>query len=215
MSEVLTNVKASFHNTFIVLVFSALVTFFSTFFVSNKKYLTILHLETMICVVASIFYFVFLQKVAAPGTVDWQSLTQIRYADWFFTTPMMLVSLAIFFAINSNSVAKISTLSVVVVLNYIMLGMGYLGETKEFPHFWAMIIGFVPFFIMFYILHESFVKNVAVNRWLFGIYLVLWSLYGIVYMLPEEQKNLMTNWLDLVTKGVVGVGIAAYLLMNK
>lgn len=211
MTEVSTNVKDSFHNTFIFLVFSGIITFFSTFFVKNKKYLTILHLETAICIVASIFYFIFLQKVETTDSINWSSFMQIRYADWFFTTPMMLISLFLLLSINSNTVLNVSTMVLVIVLNYIVLGTGYLGEMKQFPRIWMMLTGFIPFFIICYILYSQFVKNSIINSWLLGVYIVLWSLYGIVYTLPEEQKNLMTNWLDLVSKGVVGVSIATFL----
>jgi len=214
MTEVSKNIKESFHNTFIVLIFSAVVTFFLAFFVKNKKYLTMLHLETLICVVASIFYFVFLQKLTAPESIDWSSFTEIRYADWFFTTPMMLISLSIFLSINSNTVLSVPTMTLVIILNYIMLGTGYLGEIKQLSRMLSLLIGFISFFIMFYILHSQFVKNSRINSWLIGIYIVLWSLYGVVYILPEEQKNVMTNWLDLVTKGVIGLGTVGYLCLS-
>ena len=209
MDSTVVNVKNSFHTTFIVLVFSAVATFLAHFLFSNKKIQTILKLETAICVVASVFYFMFLQKVNAQ-TIDWKEITDLRYADWFFTTPMMLVSLAYFLSLNSDTSVNVGIMSLIVVLNYIMLGMGYLGEVGNFSQLGANIIGFIPFFIMFHLIYSNYVKNSKINHWFFGIYLIIWSLYGIVYLLPEEQKNLITNWLDLVSKGVVGLGIVAY-----
>lgn len=208
MDSTLTTVKSSFHTTFVVLIFSALITFFSTFFFTNKKVRTVLKLETAVCVVASIFYFIFLQKVNSQ--VDWKGLTDLRYADWFFTTPMMLISLAYFLSINSDTTVKVGVMSLIIVLNYIMIGLGYLGEVTNFSKILAMIIGFIPFFALFYMIYVNYVKNSSVNHWVFGIYLVIWSLYGVVYLLPDEEKNLIINWLDLVAKGVMGIGAAAY-----
>jgi len=95
-----------------------------------------------------------------------------------------------------------------------MLGFGYLGEVGNFPKIFATILGFIPFFILFYIIYTSYVKNSVVNHWMFGIYTVIWSLYGIVYLLPNEEKNLITNWLDLVSKGVIGLGTTGYFLVS-
>jgi bacteriorhodopsin len=212
MDSSVTTVKSSFHTTFVVLVFSALVTFFTSFFFTNKKIQTVLKLETAVCVVASIFYFIFIQKVNSESNIDWKGLTDLRYADWFFTTPIMLVSLAYFLSINSDTAVKVGMMSLIVVLNYIMLGFGYLGEVANFSQIWATILGFVPFFVLFYIIYTNYVKNSSVNHWVFGIYIVIWSLYGIVYLLPDEQKNLITNWLDLVAKGVISLGITGYFI---
>jgi hypothetical protein len=93
-----------------------------------------------------------------------------------------------------------------------MLGFRYLGEVSNFSQIWATILGFIPFFALFYMIYINYVKNSTVNHWVFGIYIVIWSLYGIVYLLPDEQKNLMTNWLDLVAKGVISLGITGYFI---
>jgi hypothetical protein len=45
---------------------------------------------------------------------------------------------------------------------------------------------------------------------LFYFYLVVWSLYGIVYMFDDETKNVFTNILDLIAKCFVGLGVWAY-----
>ena len=76
----------------------------------------------------------------------------------------------------------------------------------------ATIAGFVSFFIMFYLIYVKFVapRFSKFNYMLFGIYAVFWSLYGIVYLLGEEQKTLYTNVLDMITKGFVGLSIWAY-----
>ena len=41
---------------------------------------------------------------------------------------------------------------------------------------------------------------------LFNVFLVLWSLYGINHMLPQQNlKNIFYNILDLITKGFFGL----------
>ena len=48
------------------------------------------------------------------------------------------------------------------------------------------------------------------NYVLYGIYLFVWSLYGIVYLFQEETKNIFTNILDLIAKCFIGISLWAY-----
>ena len=187
----------------------------TTFFFSNKTIRTILSLETAICLVAAFYYYIFVRRIDSEQNINWTALTQIRYADWIFTTPMMLISLSYLLAMNSDTVVKFSTTASIVVLNYIMLGFGYLGEMTHISHIWTMILGFIPFFIVFYLLYKNYVKNSILNMWIFGVYIILWSFYGIVYLFPQEEKNLITNMLDMVAKGIIGLLIVLYFFMRK
>ena len=45
---------------------------------------------------------------------------------------------------------------------------------------------------------------------LFYIYLVVWGLYGIVYLLDEAWKNICLNILDCIAKCLVGIGLWFY-----
>lgn len=209
------NIKKSFNMARILLVFSAIISFLTTFFFSNKTIRTILSLETAICLVAAFYYYIFVRRIDSEQNINWTALTQIRYADWIFTTPMMLISLSYLLAMNSDTVVKFSTTASIVVLNYIMLGFGYLGEMTHISHIWTMILGFIPFFIVFYLLYKNYVKNSILNMWIFGVYIILWSFYGIVYLFPQEEKNLITNMLDMVAKGIIGLLIVLYFFMRK
>jgi hypothetical protein len=98
------------------------------------------------------------------------------------------------------------------LLNFLMLYTGYLGETKVLSTWTASFAGFIPFTIMFYLIYVYFVKptyNIA-NYVLFGVYVTVWSLYGVVYLLKEEYKNIFMNILDCVAKCLIGLGLWAY-----
>jgi len=45
---------------------------------------------------------------------------------------------------------------------------------------------------------------------LYGFYLIIWSMYGIVYMFNEEYKNIAMNYLDLTAKCLIGLGLWVY-----
>ena len=93
-----------------------------------------------------------------------------------------------------------------------MLYIGYLGEEKSLSRLWAMVLGFVPFIAMFATIFFQYVKPVAstANNVLFGMYLLIWSMYGFVYMLGEEYKNIAMNILDAIAKCLIGLALWAY-----
>jgi bacteriorhodopsin len=145
-------------------------------------------------------------------TIDWAEITETRYIDWSITTPMMLLTLCLVLGQNSNTKVKLHVMGAIVILNYIMLYLGYLGEKQQLGRTTSMLTGFVAFFAMFAIIFMTFVKpkyNTA-NYVLYSIYLVVWSLYGFVYMLNEELKNIAMNILDFIAKCFIGLGLWVY-----
>jgi Na+/melibiose symporter-like transporter len=85
-----------------------------------------------------------------------------------------------------------------------MLIFGFLGESNKLNHTFACIIGFIPFIIMFYLIWKWYGDYIK-NKTIFCIFLIVWSLYGIVYFLPNNSKNISYNILDVIAK--VGFGL--------
>ena len=48
------------------------------------------------------------------------------------------------------------------------------------------------------------------NTIIFSMYVIIWSLYGVAYHVDEERKNVAYNYLDLIAKCFVGIGLWAY-----
>jgi hypothetical protein len=82
-----------------------------------------------------------------------------------------------------------SKIGIILLLNIIMLIFGFLGESNKLNHTFACIIGFIPFIIMFYLIWKWYGDYIK-NKKIFGIFLIVWSLYGIVYFLPNNSKNI-------------------------
>jgi bacteriorhodopsin len=209
-------VKFSFIVTYILLMTTATITFIEAIRTPIPGVRHVLNLETCISIVAGYFYYLFVQKIESFSQsgepIDWTQITETRYIDWSITTPMMLLALCLVLGQNTNTEIRAPIIGSIVALNYIMLYLGYLGENKTMDRTTSMVSGFVAFFMMFGIIFMSFVKpkyNVA-NYVLYGIYLVVWSLYGIVYMWNDEYKNIATNMLDLTAKCFIGLGLWAY-----
>ena len=197
----------TFHLTYVVLLTTGTITFIEALRTADPMVRHILNLETCISIIAAYFYSVFLEKIKGPYT--WPEITKIRYLDWSITTPIMLLALCLAMTYNVGKHLHLSLILTVVCLNYLMLGVGYLGETQRLPRIEASIIGFIPFFIMFWLIYGLIDKSIA-NKILFWLYFVVWSMYGLVYLLDDETKQILTNVLDLIAKCFIGLGLWAY-----
>lgn len=209
-------VKFSFVITYILLLTTGTITFIEAMRTKNPKVRHILNLETAISVIAGYFYSVFSSQIEKfsqeSKPIEWADITKTRYIDWSITTPLMLLALCFVLGSHTKVPVHLPTIGTVIILNYTMLYTGYLGEEGKLTRLTAMISGFVPFVLMFSIIFMIFVrpKYVFANYVLFGIYLFVWSMYGLVYMLAEEYKNIAMNILDLTAKCFVGLGLWAY-----
>jgi hypothetical protein len=157
-------------------------------------------------------------------------ISVVRYYDWFLTTPTMLFAVICFMVYfhkktefnstteemsleniyheNSNIINKI------LASNAIMLLLGYLGELNII----SKVSGFMggTFFLLyaFYYLYVTFVKNQSINKYLFWFNFILWSGYGIAYLLSHENKNNMYNILDVFAKNINGLFILLFIVFK-
>ena len=153
-------VKASFMITYILLLTTATITFIEAMRTNVPDIRHILNLETCISIVAGYFYSVFLAQIEGFSKegkeVDWSDITKTRYIDWSITTPMMLLTLCIVLGMHTKQKVNLFILVSILILNYIMLYVGYLGETSVISRLSATIWGFIAFFAMFLIIFINF-----------------------------------------------------------
>ena len=170
-----------------------------------------------------------------------KNITPKRYADWAITTPTMLVTLVAYIIYlktdkgNDNGNDSLSliqilrenavTIAQILALNWLMLLFGYLGEVGVFSLLTGVALGFVPFIAYFYIMYERFVANDAIHNngnngtngtslKIYAYFLVAWSLYGIVAVLPYALKNTIYNVLDLFSKNFFGIFLSYLIVSN-
>ena len=143
-------------------------------------------------------------------------VTFVRYFDWFITTPIMLISTALFMeylnkrnesTISVNSVfnSKYTEIVKIFVSNLIMLVFGFLSEIKIIPRIMGFILGTLAFSYSFYILYTGFVGSDVVSNYLFYFLTAVWFMYGIAFLFPYITKNIMYNFLDIVSKNFYGL----------
>ena len=157
------------------------------------------------------------------------NITPNRYFDWVITTPTMLINL-IFYLIflqykDNNTTDKLtflnlcktefSTIITVLLLNWMMLLFGYLGEISAIPVLLGVLLGFIPFLIYYYIIYKKYALMSNDGYKLFLYFFVFWSLYGVVAVLPYNIKNMCYNILDLFAKNFFGIFLTYLIYTNK
>jgi bacteriorhodopsin len=205
-------VKFTFYFTYILLITTGTITLVEALATTNPIVRHVMNLETCISIIAGYFYSQFITKVTTgSGVIDYKSINETRYNDWVITTPLMILALMIALSYNNKESVHVGTYITAVLLNFGMLYTGYLGEKNTISKKSGCILGFIFFIALFALIYFSFVKgSKAFNFILFGIYILIWGLYGFVYLLDEENKNIMYNILDVSAKSFVGLGLWTY-----
>jgi len=146
-----------------------------------------------------------------------KNITPKRYIDWAITTPTMLIvligyliyldkrstdetdGLEFFSLLKENS----SVIIPVLLLNWLMLFFGYLGEMNILTPLVGILVGFIPFLLYYY---KIFINYVSIQgQYLFWYFFIFWSFYGVVAILPYYIKNAFYNILDLFAKNFFGL----------
>ena len=147
------------------------------------------------------------------------NVTPKRYIDWVITTPSMLITLMMYLIyLNKRVENKTNELDFftlfkensnvfipVLLLNWLMLLFGYLGEMRTIPVLLGVFLGFIPFLIYYYIIYVNYVTQNTSGYLLFWYFFFFWSLYGFVAVLPYYLKNSFYNILDLFAKNFFGI----------
>jgi len=157
------------------------------------------------------------------------NITPKRYFDWAFTTPTMLISLIfylIFLKYKDTDISyklnffelfnqELYTIIIILLLNWLMLLFGYLGEINLLPTLLGVSLGFIPFLIYYYIIYKKYAILSNDGFKIFLYFFIVWSFYGIVAVLPYKIKNICYNILDLFSKNFFGIFLSYLLFVNS
>ena len=204
------SVKESFTICYLVLAGTALITFIEALKIKNVHARHILNLETAVSLTAGYVYG-FFRELANKPDFDLKEIIHLRYIDWAITTPMLLLILILFLTFNSKKLSM-SKYLIILVLNYTMLYAGYSGEKGTMDKRKSQIIGFSALILMLFMIYFCFLRKTSkVGPFIvFGIFSVIWSLYGVAAELDDVKKNKMYNVLDILSKAVFGLGLWIY-----
>lgn len=205
----------SFYLTYILLLTTATITFIEALRTPIPRVQHIMNLETCISLIACYFYSMFNEKIKkseeTKETIKWKEFTHLRYIDWAITTPIMLLTLSLVLSFNSKTKILLHWFLVSIVFNYMMLYTGYLGETGQLNRNMSQLLGFIAFLITFGVIYFQYMLRFNFdNSVIFGVFLVVWSLYGVAFNFTELNKNITYNYLDLISKCFMGIGLWIY-----
>jgi bacteriorhodopsin len=209
-------INNSFYLTYVFLITTGTITFIEAIRTKVPEIRNILNLETCISIIAAYFYGEFVKKLNEnkdKEQVDYKKINETRYLDWSITTPIMLLVLVLAFLYNSKGGRlNFFTFLLILFLNYGMLYFGYLGEQDVMDKNKANMIGFIFFFALYYFIYRTFLHNNYNfdNLILYLTFLILWTMYGVLYFYDEVTKNVGYNVLDLFSKCFVGIFFWAY-----
>ncbi len=157
-----------------------------------------------------------------------KNVTIYRYADWFITTPVMLITLMAYLSIEHGKTLDLwdfignnkQNILYVVLLNMIMLGFGVLGEFMPKYNTGLVLLGFVPFVLYFKKIYDDYYKKetqdvhpVFTRDRIFWYFVIIWALYGVIALLPYTLKNTSFNIIDLFSKNGFGI-MLVYILWH-
>jgi bacteriorhodopsin len=190
-------------------------------------------LETIVQLIEFLFY---LRFALFPPT--YANMAIIRYFDWFFTTPTMLLSMILYYhylanqeGFSSNVIWDLQNndykptwdflnenkydILEILFYNAMMLLMGFLHEIGVAPLWFTNTAGFIFFFMAFYKVYQLYVTKSPRYHVVFWVTFFIWSLYGVAATFPNKRKNIWYNLLDIVAKNFYGVFLAFVILFKS
>lgn len=208
-------VKSTFSFTYVFLLTTGTITFIEALTTKNPVIRHIMNVETCISIVAAYFYSVFMDKLklAEGKDIPYEEINLNRYIDWSITTPLMLLALCMVLGLENDKSLFFITYIIIIMNNFAMLLSGYLGEINIIDKRISLVIGFIFFFIMFWLIWINFMGKNSTKMSLITYYLffTIWSVYGLIYLADEKTKNITFNILDLIAKAFVGIFFWLYL----
>ena len=232
-------VLSSFYLTYVFLLTTGVITFTEALRTPIPVVRHIMNIETCISVIACYFYGLFIAQIKksqetpkTPKTQESQepnttenneklasvipiaTINNMRYTDWFITTPFMLLALSMVLGYENKKQVRIYPLLLTLVFNFAMLLFGYLGEIRVLTRNLASFIGFVFFFLTYGTIWKLFMtgsKITSQSKYIFWVFLGVWSLYGVFYHTKESTKMFGYNILDLISKAIIGIFFWLYL----
>lgn len=180
----------------------------------------LLLLETVVQFIELTFYAWFVYRF------NLGKMAATRYADWVFTTPMMLLTTIVYLKYRGllytqqmqkkpyetvvTSIREFvrdhpREIALIFAANWFMLATGYLGEIGVIGIPLATLLGFAGLAVSFTTIYTNFAKTSPTGRALFAFLATFWSAYGIAFVFPAEAKNIVFNILDLFAKNFFGI----------
>ncbi len=120
----------------------------------------LLKVELGVQTIEFVYYFWMVQNIS-----NFENITPTRYYDWFITTPTMLITLMAFLDTPNSKNINIfiesngQLILEVIVLNFMMLIFGLIGEFKGLDVKTSVTFGFIPFALYFQQIYSKYINE--------------------------------------------------------
>jgi bacteriorhodopsin len=191
----------------------------------------VLGLEMLVQVVEFLFY------IGLVSIYNVTQVTQVRYYDWFLSTPIMLFTISLYFyyihtteehenkndddkeqkkntTLNKFTQDNWKQIAGFTGLNFLMLLFGFLTEFGLVERLLAFFLGTGALCGSFGIIYQSYAQYSSKSIFLFWIMFLLWSLYGVAFLLSPVLKNISYTILDIFAKNFFGIFLSV-MIWNK
>jgi bacteriorhodopsin len=197
------------------------LTFSLIFGIINLNFRKILAIEALTSLIALVIYYLIINIYRKkPSIKDWDKITILRYIDWSITTPLLLISFSLFLA-NGEKVKNLGNfIGTLIFFDLIMILSGFLGARNIISDVLSQIVGFSAFFMIFFLIYNKFFReitltvNILFKEIFFYVMFILWFTYGVIYNLSTINRNIVTNILDGLSKGIFGLTLSICLLLK-
>jgi len=137
-----------------------------------------------------------LTELAVPWQDQALDIYWARYADWLFTTPLLLLDLALLAGANRNTIATLVSLDVGMIVTGLVGALVTASQAMRIA-WWGISCGF--FVVLLYVLVSRLSTQAAQRSGdvasLFGtlrnLVLLLWTAYPIVWIIGTEGLGLV------------------------
>jgi bacteriorhodopsin len=150
----------SFLTTYIVLFGYTAITLIEALRTPSANVRHIMNIETTVSMIAGIVYGTFLEKIKQPQ-FTLSEIVPIRYMDWMITTPLILLAIVLFYN-NDSHLINYKCYGIIVILNWLMLLFGYLGERHSISRVKGLLLGFV-FFALLLVYMYMYKRRIQIN----------------------------------------------------
>ena len=185
----------------------------------TEKHHILKNVLTLEMIVQCIEFFVYMYFLRIMSTTSIHKMAEIRYYDWFISTPVMLLTTIIFYKYEENLENDVEqnlefwdflktnkeNIIFIFVCNFFMLLFGYLGEIEAIDMTSSLLLGFIFFGMTFYTIYKNYAIRSKNAMKLFYFIFTVWGIYGIAALMPHHIKNNMFNILDIFAKNFFGL----------
>ena len=209
------SLKKSFVVSALILFGSSFITLIEALKNDSVRARHILNLETVVSIIAGYVYLKFVEMIEKKEELTKEThkeIVQYRYIDWFITTPLLILALICFFTFYDKTPLNFKYYLLAIGFNFLMLYEGYLGETGSIDKMEGFYMGFIGYIGMMLTIWCYFVHKQERyhQKLIFFVFAIIWSFYGIAYLLDDRTKNLVYNILDVFSKTMFGLFMWLY-----